>query len=332
MHDSSIAQAVAVLRAGGLVGFPTETVYGLGADACYAAAVRKIFRVKGRPVEHPLIVHLRGAQDLQSWARDIPPAAWQLAERFWPGPLTLILKRSARALDVVTGGQDTVGLRVPSHPLALELLHAFGNGIAAPSANRFGGVSATTADHVRQEFGGEVDFVLDGGACPIGIESTIMDLSSGAPVLLRPGRVTLQEIESLLRVQIGRPNQGSPRASGMLAAHYAPRLPLRLVPSSTLGAAIRDECARGRVAVLARHPRPTHTAATLWMTAPLGPAEYGRLLYAGLRQIDASGCAVIVVEAPPDTPDWAAIRDRLLRAAAAGGTASAGLSASADAT
>jgi L-threonylcarbamoyladenylate synthase len=332
LHDSPIAHAVAVLRAGGLVAFPTETVYGLGADAGNADAVRKIFRVKGRPAEHPLIVHLRGAQDLEAWARDIPRTAWQLAERFWPGPLTLILRRSAQVNDAVTGGQDTVGLRVPAHPLALELLRAFGGGVAAPSANRFGRVSATTAEHVRREFGAEVDFVLDGGACPIGIESTIMDLSSGVPVLLRPGRITVQEVESLLRVQIGRPNQASPRAPGTLAAHYAPRLPLRLASSSTLGAAIRDESIRGPVAVLARHPRPAHSTAVLWMTAPLDPAEYGRLLYAGLRQIDESGCAVIVVEAPPDTSDWAAIRDRLLRAAAASGVPSAGIAAGADAT
>jgi L-threonylcarbamoyladenylate synthase len=316
LSDSSIAKAAEVLRTGGLVAFPTETVYGLGADASQPEAVRRIFLAKGRPSAHPLIVHLPRAENLQAWARDVPDAAWQLAQRFWPGPLTLILKRNAQVLDVVTGGQDTVGLRVPSHPVATALLQAFGGGVAAPSANRFGRVSATTAAHVRQELGNAVDLILDGGACPVGIESTIVDLSSGAPVLLRPGRITLQEIESVLNLPVGRAGAASPRAPGTLSAHYAPRLPLRLVSGPMLDATIREESVRGPVAVLARHPRPAHSASTLWMTAPLDAAEYARLLYAGLRQIDDSGCAVIVVEAPPDTPDWSAVRDRLLRAAA----------------
>jgi L-threonylcarbamoyladenylate synthase len=327
LPDSSIAKAVEVLRAGGLVAFPTETVYGLGADASQRDAVRRIFRAKGRPAEHPLIVHLRASEDLRTWARDIPDTAWQLAQRFWPGPLTLVLKRSAQVLDDVTGGQDTVGLRVPAHPVAGALLQAFAGGIAAPSANRFGRVSATTAAHVRQELGDEVGCILDGGACPVGIESTIVDLSGAAPVLLRPGHITLQEIESLLRVPVGRANQGSPRAPGTLSAHYAPRLPLRLAAGGTLDAAIREESVRGPVAVLARHARPAHSASTLWMTAPLDAAEYARLLYAGLRQIDDSGCTVIVVETPPDTPDWSAVRDRLMRAAAGSGTAPALLAA-----
>jgi L-threonylcarbamoyladenylate synthase len=316
LSDSSIAKAVEVLRAGALVAFPTETVYGLGADASQAEAVRRIFRAKGRPSEHPVIVHLAQADAMHAWARDIPDAAWQLAERFWPGPLTVILKRGSRVLDVVTGGQDTVGLRVPSHPVASALLTAFDGGIAAPSANRFGRVSATTAAHVRQELGNEVDFILDGGACPVGIESTILDLSSGTPVLLRPGRITQQEVESVLRSPVGRAGNASPRAPGTLTGHYAPTLPLRLSSGAMLDAAIREESVRGPVAVLARHPRPAHSSAVLWMTAPIDAAEYARLLYAGLRQIDGSGCAVIIVETPPDTPDWSAVRDRLMRAAA----------------
>jgi L-threonylcarbamoyladenylate synthase len=332
LSDTSITKAVEVLRAGGLVAFPTETVYGLGADASQAEAVRRIFRAKGRPVEHPLIVHLAGTDQLATWARTIPDAARQLAERFWPGPLTLILPRAAQVLDEVTGGQDSVGLRVPSHPLAVQLLQAFGGGIAAPSANRFGRVSATTAEHVRRELGDAVDYILDGGACPVGIESTIVDLSSGAPVLLRPGRITLQEIESLLQVPVGRAGSSAPRAPGTLEAHYAPQLPLRLAPSGTLDAAVREASARGPVAVLARHPRPAHSASTLWMTAPLDAAEYARLLYAGLRQIDESGCAVIVVETPPDTPDWFAVRDRLMRAAAGSGATVVPASLSAGAT
>jgi L-threonylcarbamoyladenylate synthase len=319
LSDSSIAKAVEILRAGGLVAFPTETVYGLGADASQAQAVRRIFRAKGRPADHPVIVHLPSADAVRTWARDIPGAAWQLAERFWPGPLTLILKRAPHVLDVVTGGQDTVGLRVPSHPVASALLQGFGGGIAAPSANRFGRVSATTAAHVREELGSAVDLVLDGGACPVGIESTILDLSSGAATLLRPGRITVQEIESVLRAPIGRAGNASPRAPGTLSAHYAPLLPVRLSTASTLDAAIREESARGPVAVLARHARPAHSSAALWMTAPIDAAEYARLLYAGLRQIDTSGCAVIIVEAPPETPDWSAVRDRLMRAAAGSG-------------
>jgi L-threonylcarbamoyladenylate synthase len=333
LSDSSIAKAVEVLRAGGLVAFPTETVYGLGADASQPDAVRNIFRAKGRPAEHPVIVHLGAAVDLAAWARDIPDAATQLAERFWPGPLTLILKRAPHVLDVVTGGQDSVGLRVPAHPIAAALLHAFDGAIAAPSANRFGRVSATTADHVRRELGDAVDYILDGGACPVGIESTIVDLSTGAPVLLRPGRITAQEIESLLRTPVSRGFHATPRAPGTLAAHYAPRLPLRLAAVGMLDAAIREESVRGPVAVLARHARPAHSSATLWMTAPLDAAEYARLLYAGLRQIDDSGCAVILVETPPDTPDWSAVRDRLQRAAAgsASGPASPARTGSEDA-
>jgi L-threonylcarbamoyladenylate synthase len=333
LSDSSIAKAVEVLRAGRLVAFPTETVYGLGADASQAEAVRKIFRAKGRPADHPVIVHLGTARELGAWAREIPDAAWQLAERFWPGPLTLILKRDPRVLDLVTGGQDTVGLRVPSHPIAAALLQAFNGGIAAPSANRFGRVSATTAEHVRQELGDAVDYILDGGACAVGIESTIVDLSSGAPVLLRPGRITVQEIESLLKVPVSRGSNASPRTPGTLPAHYAPGLPLRLAAVGMLDAAIREESVRGPVAVLARHARPARSSATLWMTAPLDAAEYARLLYAGLRQIDASGCAVIVVETPPDTPDWSAVRDRLQRAAAGSGASPVSLaqSSSADA-
>ena len=314
--DAQIERAIRILRSGGLVAFPTETVYGLGADASNAAAVARIFEAKGRPASHPLIVHLSGAHALPDWARDVPEIALRLAERFWPGPLTMILARAPGVLQAVTGGQDSIGLRVPSHPVAMALLQGFGGGIAAPSANRFGRVSATTAQHVRDELGERVDLILDGGACPVGIESTIVDLTSGNPVLLRPGRITAQEIEAALQMSMGRANAASPRASGTLAAHYAPRVPLRLVSGGTLDAAVREAAARQPVAVLARHPRPTYSNATVWMVAPLDALEYARLLYAGLRQLDASGCGLILVEALPDTPDWAAVRDRLARAAA----------------
>ncbi|MCC7549676.1 MAG: threonylcarbamoyl-AMP synthase [Burkholderiales bacterium] len=314
--DAEIERAANVLRAGGLVAFPTETVYGLGADASNARAVARIFEAKGRPASHPLIVHLPDVAALPRWAGEIPDAALQLAERFWPGPLTLILERAPGVLDAVTGGQDSVGLRVPAHPVAQALLRTFGGGLAGPSANRFGCVSPTTARHVHDELGARVEMILDGGACPVGIESTIVDLSSGAPVLLRPGRITPQEIEAVLRTPMARGNVSSPRASGTLAAHYAPRLPLRLVSGGMLDAAVRKTAAQRPVAVLARHARPSYSAAAVWMVAPLDAAEYARLLYAGLRQLDESGCALILVEAPPDTPDWAAVRDRLARAAA----------------
>ena len=316
-----IARAVEVLRAGGLVAFPTETVYGLGADASKRKAVKRIFEAKGRPATHPLIVHLAGDADLNRWARDIPESARQLAERFWPGPLTLVLKRAAKVLDVVTGGQDTVGLRVPAHPVAQALLQAFGGGIAAPSANRFGRLSATTAQHVREELGERVDLILDGGACPVGIESTILDLSTGAPVLLRPGHITAEEIGALLHTPVTRGGAASPRAPGGLAAHYAPRLPLRLVPRPALDAIVREQAARGPVAVLARHARPASSAATVWMYAPLDAASYAHHLYTALRQLDRSSCVAILVEAPPETSDWSAVRDRLSRAESGSGQA-----------
>ena len=323
--DEAIRRAVVALRRGALVAFPTETVYGLGADASNPEAVARIFEAKGRPASHPLIVHLASASALPQWACDISESARVLAEKFWPGPLTLILKRGPAVLDAVTGGQDTVGLRVPAHPVAQALLQAFGGGIAGPSANLFGRVSPTTAQHVRDELADRVEMILDGGPCPVGIESTIVDLSGSTPVLLRPGRITPQELEAVIHMPLSRATAASPRASGTLAAHYAPRLPLRLVSGGTLDAAVREAASQRLVAVLARHARPAYSTAAVWMVAPLDAVEYARLLYAGLRQLDESGCALILVEAPPDTQDWAAVRDRLARAAA--GSAGAGESA-----
>jgi L-threonylcarbamoyladenylate synthase len=322
--EAQIAQAVSILRAGGLVAFPTETVYGLGADAANPDAVKRIFEAKGRPATHPLIVHLGSAGEIERWARDIPPAARALAERFWPGPLTLVLKRAAGVLDAVTGGQDTVGLRVPSHPIAQALLQAFSGGIAAPSANRFGRVSATTAQHVLEELGDRVDLILDGGACEVGIESTILDLSTGAAMLLRPGRIGTEELAAVLHAPVTRAGAGSPRAPGSLAAHYAPQLPLRLVPRPVLDVSVREEAARGPVAVLARHPRPTSSPAAVWMNAPLDALSYAHHLYSALRQLDRSSCLAILVEAPPETAEWAAVRDRLTRAALGSGAGERG--------
>jgi L-threonylcarbamoyladenylate synthase len=316
---SEFERAAQFLKQGKLVAFPTETVYGLGADACNPEGVRRIFALKGRPANHPLIVHLQGVDELVHWARDIPLSVERLASRFWPGPLTLVLKRATGVIDEVTGGQDTVGLRVPSHAVAQQLLQAFGGGIAAPSANRFGRVSPTTAQHVREDLGDAVDLILDGGACEVGIESTILDLSSGAPVLLRPGRIGAAEIETVIGAQVARAGAQSPRAPGMLEAHYAPELPLLLAAGADLDRIVREQAAAGPVAVLARHARPRDSRSALWQIAAHDAEAYAHHLYALLRFLDRSGCAVIVVEAPPERPEWDAVRDRLTRAAAASG-------------
>ena len=319
MDPAEIERAVDILKAGGLVAFPTETVYGLGADASNPHAVRRIFEAKGRPADHPLIVHLAAADQLAQWAVAIPAAARQLADRFWPGPLTLILKRAPGVIDEVTGGQDTVGLRVPCHPVALALLHAFGSGIAAPSANRFGHISPTTAQHVRDELGERVDLILDGGACEVGIESTIVDLSSTVPALLRPGRISGQQIEAALAASLYCAGSSSPRASGTLAAHYAPRTSLLLADSDALEATVRRQPAGRQLAVFARRERPRELTGVTWIVAPAEPLDYAHDLYAALRGLDQSGAQLILVESLPEAPEWAAVRDRLQRAAAGSG-------------
>ena len=315
--DKDIEHAVAILKAGGLVAFPTETVYGLGADASRPEAVAKIFAVKGRPATHPVIVHLADAVQTANWAREIPESAQKLARRFWPGPLTVILKRAPSVSDVVTGGQDTVALRVPSHPVALQLLARFGGGIAAPSANRHGHVSATTAAHVRSEFGGAVDCVLDGGEADVGIESTIVDLSGSQPAILRPGWITPSALEEALGVSLGAPDADAPRAPGTLAKHYAPETTVILVEFDLLMELAATLTRVGkRVAVLAfNERRPVHDD-LVWISVPRDAAAYAHALYANLRALDASGCDTIIVEKPPQTPEWAAIYDRLLRASA----------------
>jgi len=305
-----VHRAAGILRAGGLVAFPTETVYGLGADASSAAAVARLYRVKGRPADHPVIVHFSTPETAFAWASEIPEAARKLAARFWPGPLTLILKRSAKAQDFVTGGQDSVGLRVPSHPVAQQLLREFGGGVAAPSANLFGKLSATTALHVREDLAGDVDLVLDGGASEVGIESTIVDLSGGAPVLLRPGDISKAQLEKALNSKIEEKSSASPRHSGGLERHYAPKTPAQLVPAHQLDAEIAK---RGiSVAVLA-FSRPDERV-EYWIRMPREPRAYAQRLYAALRELDAAGCGAILVESPPETAAWDAIRDRLSRA------------------
>jgi L-threonylcarbamoyladenylate synthase len=314
---TEIEKAVALLRAGELVAFPTETVYGLGADAGNLNAVAKIFAAKGRPADHPLIVHLPGDDHLDRWARDIPDAAYELAEAFWPGPLTLILKRQPGVIDAVTGGQDTVGLRVPGHPLALELLRAFDGGIAAPSANRFGRISPTTARHVRDDLGDAVAMVLDGGACTVGIESTIVDLSSGKSRILRPGMISAVDLGRVLGRIPALGGGDAPRVSGSLESHYAPRTPLALVQPDVLIFAVRDALAKNeRLAVLAPMACPISDGRIVWCQAPSEPAPFAHDLYANLRRLDAAGCGRIVVQKPPASEAWRAVADRLQRAAA----------------
>ncbi len=318
--DTLLSKAVAALRAGRLVGLPTETVYGLAADARNPEAVRRVFAAKGRPADHPLIVHLASVDQLDAWARDIPPVAWRLAAAFWPGPMTLILKRQPSVPDAVTGGQDTVGLRVPSHPLAHALLKEFGDGLAAPSANRFGRVSPTTAAHVREELGDQLAMVLDGGECEVGIESTIVDLSRGEPVLMRPGRISKDELARAAGVPVldrEQANGNNPRVSGALASHYAPSTPVRLLDAVSLYAAADEARRQGMaVAVLARTLiDDAPPAGSVWRIAPAEPVAYAHRLYASLRWLDQCGAKQILVEALPDTAEWRAVNDRLRRAA-----------------
>jgi L-threonylcarbamoyladenylate synthase len=312
--QEQISRAVALLRTGGVVAFPTETVYGLGADATNDAALQRIFAIKGRPADHPLIVHLAASRQIEDWARDIPAAAYALAERFWPGPLTLILRRRTWVSALVTGGQETIGLRVPAHPVAAELLSAFGGGVAAPSANRFGRISPTCAEHVRQELDDGPDLILDGGACRVGIESTIIDLTGGNPVILRPGGILPAALEAAMGQKVALP--GSPRTvrvPGMLASHYAPATPLRLVDAVVLPELAASLAGKGkRAAVMALSGYRSATGQTVAM--PPEPSAYGYDLYAVIRMLDSGRHDAILVETPPQTEAWLAVNDRLQRA------------------
>ena len=309
-----VVRAVEVLRAGGLIGLPTETVYGLGADASNDLAVRHIFAVKGRPSTHPLIVHVASVERARAWALELTAAGEKLARAFWPGPLTLIVKRSALASDAVTGGQDTVGLRVPSHPLALELLEAFGGGVAAPSANRFGRVSPTTAAHVKSELGDEVDLILDGGPSQVGVESTIIDVTREPPRLLRPGGVSREAIEAVLGVELELATHATDvRAPGMLESHYAPRAGLWLVTADQLfSEATKRRDSGARVVVLAPETISVPPGVTR-LAVPADDGGFARVLYARLREADALGDLILAVP-PPESGMGLAVRDRLMRA------------------
>lgn len=290
--------ALEAIRSGGVVAIPTETVYGLAADASDEAAVRRVFAAKGRPADHPLIVHVADGSRLAHWASEVPPAAAVLAEACWPGPLTVLVPRAPHVLDVVTGGRPTVGIRVPAHPLTTALLESFGGGLAAPSANRFGHVSPTTAAHVLDDLGDVIDVVLDGGPCPIGVESTIVDCTVDPPQVLRPGGIPTEQVERLLAGRVAAAS-GPSRAAGMMASHYAPRARVVLVETSDEA---RDLAAR------------TVGAHVLDRTAD--PVAYARSLYADLRRADEDGIAVVVAVLPPPVGLGHAIRDRLTKAAA----------------
>jgi len=314
---SLVDQAVKVLQQGGLVAIPTETVYGLAADASSELAVRRIFAAKGRPASHPLIVHVPSSDAAHDWARVIPPAAATLMQTFWPGPLTLVLQRSSKALDVVTAGQDAVALRVPGHPLALRILREFGGGLAAPSANRHGQVSPTTACHVRADLGDAVDLVVDGGPCSVGIESTIVDARSDRLEILRPGGVPKEAVEAAVGVSVPVSEQAGTRVPGALASHYAPRAGVVVVERDQLRARAEDAAhsTSGPVAVVSPSAQDAPRG-TLHLAIAADPAGFARELYGVLRAADERGAALVVIAPPEPGGLGLAVRDRLRKASA----------------
>jgi L-threonylcarbamoyladenylate synthase len=323
--DAAIEYAANLLRQGRLVAFPTETVYGLGADATNPDAVRRIFQAKGRPADHPLIVHIPGIDSLNDWALTVPDAAQQLAAHFWPGPLALILKKRHEVPLVVTGGQSTVGLRMPDHPVALRLLRTFGAGIAAPSANRFCRISPTLAVHVEAELGDTVDLILDGGACQVGVESTIVDLSENQPRLLRPGHITRHAIEAVLQTELmiispqsEQTRQSGMRAPGMMAVHYAPVTQAMLCPADHLPEMIRELNFRNKkIGILAYSLKQAESGLIRMIRMPSQADDYAQALYASLRELDSLQLDMILVEQPPKSEAWWAINDRLCKATSA---------------
>lgn len=305
-----------ILRAGGLVAFPTETVYGLGADAENEAAVRRIFEVKGRPEAHPLIVHIGRSECLARWVADLPQAAEKLVRQFWPGPLTLILPRGPRIPLAVTGGLETVGVRVPNHPVALAMLQSFGGAVAAPSANRFGRVSPTRVEHVGDDLGDRVDFVLDGGPCSVGVESTIVDLTSGEPAILRPGGITREQLEAALDRSVLLRAGGPVRSPGQHPLHYAPRAEIVIVGEDEIPSRATDLIAAGRsIVVLGQAGSADRTGGVEVLPLPESLDEIARSLYETLREVDRRGYDVALVTLPPDKGLGLAISDRLRRAA-----------------
>lgn len=317
MLKKDIDQAVKILKEGGLVAFPTETVYGLGADAKNEAAIKKVFIAKQRPMDHPVIVHIGDVSELPDWASEISPIAWKLTQAFWPGPLTLILKKAPEVLDAVTGGQDTVGIRMPNHPLTLAFLKAFGSGMVGPSANRFGRISPTTAEAVCEELGDSVDYILEGGQCAVGVESTIVDVSGEQPVILRPGMITAKQLEAVLHEPVGTYKKNAPRVSGSLETHYAPVTKTYLIASENLSDYLNKLTSNDLpCVVLIRQPLLVQNQLIQFIAMPATAKEYAHDLYQTLRIADKQRVKQIVIEAVPHEPEWSAIRDRLERAAA----------------
>lgn len=325
-----IAEAARLLAQGELVAFPTETVYGLGADGLNSDAVARIFAAKGRPAWNPVILHVGDTASAMALTARWTDDAQRLADAFWPGPLTLVLPKRASVPDLATAGLDAVAVRVPSHPVALALLRAFGRPIAAPSANRFTQVSPTTAEHVIRSLGDRIACVLDGGGCEVGIESTVVDLAGAMPTILRPGMITPHQIENVLQRPVGRLSQHVPveqadtvgqRAPGMGARHYAPRADVWLfdrAQAAEVTAALAEsphDIAGGPVVGLLMQARVSLPADGIVVAMPADPARYARALYAALHQADTAGARLVVIEQPPETDDWLAIRDRLTRAA-----------------
>jgi L-threonylcarbamoyladenylate synthase len=315
------AEAVRLLRAGKLVAVPTETVYGLAGDAANPTAVAAIFAAKGRPTNHPLIVHLPSAERMTRWARDIPPAAWRLADAFWPGPLTLLLQKCSAVSSAATGGRDTIGLRVPAHPVLRQILVELDSGLAAPSANPYQRLSPTTAEQAMQGLGGRIDAVLDGGPCSVGLESTIVDLTGAVPRIVRAGPITRAQIETVLGVPVEFPEQHTAAVPGNIAVHYQPRTPLHIVASEAIRSRIALLTANARIAIayhspnlgedIALHANEVIAHARL----PADKAGYARALYTVLHTLDRSGAEAIWIERPPTGEDWRDVHDRLSKAA-----------------
>jgi L-threonylcarbamoyladenylate synthase len=314
--DAEIKQAVEILRRGGLVAFPTETVYGLGADARNQAAIERIFAAKNRPRSHPLIVHLADASWLPDWVGSIPEAASRLAENFWPGPLTLILPKQPEVLDTLTGGSEALGIRIPGHPVAQRLLQEFGSGIAAPSANQFKRVSPTLAKHVRRDLGSSVDLVLDGGACKVGIESTIVDFSQEPPVILRLGQVTQANLEQVAGGSFSLVNRRQTSSPGQHPVHYSPRAKTIIADVGDLQRLAQQHASEGhRVVILSRSEPPSRIDGFTWWQLPDQMDSLAQVLYQRMHEVDEQGFSVLLMDLPPDEGIGSAIRDRIFRAA-----------------
>lgn len=309
-----LSTAEAILRAGGTLAIPTETVYGLAADATNPAAVSAIFTAKGRPADHPLIVHIAGVDDLEKWAVDIPPAAFYLARAFWPGPLTLLLKKAAHVSSVVTGGLETIGLRVPSHPVLHQLLLSSGLGLAAPSANPYKQLSPTSAEQVTEKLDGKIDGVLDGGDCTIGLESTIVDLSSNGVRVLRVGPISPSELSAVLNQSVTAPLNHSASVPGNVADHYQPRTPLRLLSRQAMLTKMDAPTADAAFVVLADFPKSGPVGHQISVTMPETKPEFAKVLYKTLHDLDRRNLSAIWFEIPPQSEEWLDVNDRLQRA------------------